>query len=162
MAAPVRIFFFVNQILIDTIPTPFVAGSLIATMSGANVEIRRTQSSFLFTSIPWAQVADVDGNTFGSSVDVMAYLAVQFALPSVTGIYQDPRVIVTQNVIPPLSKPWRASLGAFANIVAGAATLTHGGGVVTFTDGSTVVTFDPQEAGFNLDPTETVLAQYSA
>ena len=80
MAAPVRIFFLVNQILIDTIPTPFVAGSLIATLNGANVEITRAQSTFLFTSIPWDQVADIDGNVFDGADAVMAYLAGQFAM----------------------------------------------------------------------------------
>ena len=77
---PVRIFFLDNEILIDTIPTPFVAGSLIARMNGQAVEIGRVESDFVFTSIPWENVAARDGTTFDTSDDAMAYVTAQLAM----------------------------------------------------------------------------------
>ena len=75
-----RIFFLNNEILIDTIPTPFVAGSLIARMNGESVEIGRVESDFVFTSIPWMDIAARDGSTFRSPDAVMAYVTGQLGM----------------------------------------------------------------------------------
>jgi hypothetical protein len=77
---PTRIFFLDNEILIDTIPTPFVAGSLIAGMNGNDVQIGRVESDFVFTSIPWEDVAARDGTTFGNPDDAMAYVTSQLSM----------------------------------------------------------------------------------
>lgn len=75
----IRIFFDANEILIDSYPQPFIAGSLVAILSNGAVEIRRVESSFLFTAIPWDMVADRNYQTFASPDEVMAYLAAEFA-----------------------------------------------------------------------------------
>ena len=75
-----RIFFLDNEILIDTIPTPFVAGSLIARMNGDDVQIGRVESDFVFTSIPWEDVAARDGSTFPTPDAVMAYVTGQLGM----------------------------------------------------------------------------------
>ena len=75
-----RIFFLDNEILIDTIPTPFVSGSLVASMNGDTVEISRVESDFIFTAIPWGEVATRDGSTFSSPDAAMAYVTGQLAL----------------------------------------------------------------------------------
>jgi hypothetical protein len=77
----VRIWFQENEILIDTIPSALVAGSLTATLSDAGiVSITRIQSSFSIAAVPWAQVADRTGATFDTPDAVMAYLAGQFTM----------------------------------------------------------------------------------
>ena len=80
-----RIFFLDNEILIDTIPTPFVAGSLIARMNGNDVQIGRVESDFVFTSIPWEGVAARDGSTFDSPDDAMAYVTSQLSMRRAVG-----------------------------------------------------------------------------
>lgn len=75
-----RIFFLDNEILIDTIPTPFVAGSLIARMNGDDVQIGRVESDFVFTSIPWKDVAARNGVTFGTPDEAMAYVTAQLSM----------------------------------------------------------------------------------
>lgn len=75
----IRIFFNVNEILIDSYPQPFIAGSLLATLNAGLVEIRRGESDYLFTAIPWDMVGRRDGTTFATSDEVMAYLAAEFA-----------------------------------------------------------------------------------
>lgn len=75
-----RIFFRDNWIAIDTIPEPFVAASLIATLNGAQIDITRVDSSFVFASPLWSDVAGIDGSTFPTSDAAMAYLRGQFAM----------------------------------------------------------------------------------
>lgn len=81
----VRIYFRDNEILIDTIPTPFIAASLYATLNGAQIDITRYGSDFVFASPLWSDVANVDGNTFASSDAVMAYLTAQFTMRRAVG-----------------------------------------------------------------------------
>ncbi len=75
----IRVFFATNEILIDSYPQPFIAGSLVATLNNGAIEIRRIESDFLFTAIPWQMVGARDYSTFASSDEVMAYLAAEFA-----------------------------------------------------------------------------------
>jgi hypothetical protein len=82
---PTRIFFLDNEILIDTIPTPFVAGSLIARMNGEDVQIGRVESDFVFTSIPWMDIAARDGSTFTTPDDAMAYVIGQLSMRRAVG-----------------------------------------------------------------------------
>ena len=79
---PIRIFFQDNEILIDTVVMPIVAGSLVASMSadGATVDICRVQSSFVLLSPPWDVIADVNGNTFSDGATALAYVQGQFAM----------------------------------------------------------------------------------
>ena len=79
---PTRVFFAGNSILIDTIPTPFVAGSLMAALNGSQVDITRAGSLFVFASPLWSDVADVNGSTFPTPDAAMAYLAGEFAMQS--------------------------------------------------------------------------------
>lgn len=75
----VRIFFRENALFIDTVPTPFVAGTLVAVMNGERVEIRRFDSDFVFAVPRWSDVARHDGSTFDTPDAAMAYLASEFA-----------------------------------------------------------------------------------
>ncbi|WP_158810262.1 hypothetical protein [Beijerinckia sp. L45] len=76
---PTRIFFNANELLIDSIPQPFIAGSLIASLNNGVVQIQRPESDYLFAALPWPSVADRSGATFDSADAVMAYLAVELA-----------------------------------------------------------------------------------
>ncbi len=80
-----KIFFRSNEILIDTIPTPFVAGSLVASFNGTAIDITRYGSPFVFASPLWSDVADIDGNTFPTPDAAMAYLANQFSMQASAG-----------------------------------------------------------------------------
>ena len=162
----IAVYFDTNALFIGGQPAAIVARTLTASAVGDVVTISSLHSTVAVVVASYEFLTRQDGTTFLSVADCLAYLADQFALPTMPLLpFQEALAIADQNIIPPLSRPWRAAPGASANIIVGAVTLVHGLGAVTFEDGSTVVTFNTDGAsggaGFNLDPGDVVVAQYN-
>ena len=157
----IRVFYDAGALFIDGREDPMPAGTLVAALAGSTISISTIHGTAPLVACDMSQIADIAGSGFASAAAAMAYLGGQFAMPTVTGVYQDVLTIETQNVIPPLTKPWVSAPGSLANLIFGSETFPNGGGVATFEPGSTTVVFNPLAAGFNLNPTEIIIAQYS-